>query len=136
MFSGLTMWFCTESWCKISLTLHFLAACSSRLRPPGLPPAPHPLSAGLLLSLFSSGRCWRDCLGVACDLPRTHNLPANSLVLWLPQSLHHSCTLFPELSAWGLCCRCMSWEGAPHLCSLVGYGFLEWSLSVAKRFPW
>lgn len=43
----------------------------------------------------------------------------------------------PELTLeWEFCCRCIRWDWALQLCVLIGCGFLEQRLYVAKRsFP-
>lgn len=39
-------------------------------------------------------------MGVASDVTKRHNLPANSLTLWFLQAFYPSSAIFPELYAW------------------------------------
>ena len=69
-------------------------------------------------------------MGVASGTPRRHNLTADSLSLWLAQSLHPFFWNVPELQIRELVCGCTTWDWAPQLC--IPMLQFSWSLSTAK----
>jgi len=62
-------------------------------------------------------------MGVASDIPRRYNPPANSLFLGLLYLHTLSSTMIPEPQEWEFCRRCTHWDRASQLCVLIDVAF-------------
>lgn len=82
---------------------------------------PYGMSIGDILVQPAPGQtCWWDFRSAASDTLRSHNLTANSMVLWLLESF---CPLFinvPWTVSRGMFCGCVHWNWAPWFCILIG----------------
>lgn len=141
MFSGLTIWSWINTWhallwgdtshaprfpqvlvvlCKVEASWAFF-------------PVHFGMSIFILIQLMFRQSCWWGFMSVTSDITRRQNFTTNSLIHWLLKSF---CTLFHNVP-WaldeGVFYRCVHWDWAVQLCILIGWDFLSWSLSVAKR---
>lgn len=133
VFSGMTVWSwitscCACPWGRLFLLLSkFFSTCSSlcRTETSWASPCPFAMPLGVIhVQLMSRQPHWLDCMHVASDIPRRHNLTANSPFLWLLQSSLPSSAAIPEPWVQALWCRCIHWDRVLQLRISIGCHFL------------